>query len=237
MTISAQKELILPPVIDLLESKDFKYSDGFEHTFTKKTKFGGVKLSLFFSEMGESSNSLYSLSHKVVEDIILEIGVPYNSWVKQKKGKKLLYTLYDGLTEYGFTRRSVEIGTAEALEIEYVETEADVLRWKNALLNYINYAGEQFIAKFSYLPNVLRELDSIEQSENLSYLKIMLGRFDHLFRVLIISKLCNDTNFKYKFHCIKDEIMLEENSDWHPYFKALESTLNSLNPIYNLEET
>lgn len=236
MDISLQKNLLLPEIKSLLEDDGFHLEKGYEYNFTKRTQFGGIKLSLFFSEIGESSNSLFSLSHQEVEEIMLNVGVPYNSWVKEKKGKKLLYTFYDGITRYPFTRRNLPIGDTANNEIEYIESEEDVLRWKEALISYINRDGKLFIEEFSYLPNVLRRLNQNSTLETLSYTKILLGRLDHLFRALIISKLCDDPFFQEKLSLVKAEIAKDENFQWINHFNELETRLSALQARYSFKE-
>ena len=104
MNVSKQKELLLSEINSLFHNQGFKLQESFEHIYTKITSFGAIKFSIYFSEIGKSTNSTFFLSHKEVEDIILNVGVTYNRWVKQRKGKKLLYTLHDGIIDYKLNR-------------------------------------------------------------------------------------------------------------------------------------
>lgn len=233
MNKSEQEILILPDLIKILKKKGFKYESSFEHVFTRKVKWGGIKISLYFSENGESGNSLFSLSHKEVEDIMLEIGVPYNSWTKQKKGKKLLYTVYDIFTKYKFTRRYVQLGARESQELQNVFSQEDVEEWKNSFIGYIENEGSYFINKYSYIPNILSKMNDMDQSNGLSYFPFLVGRLDHLFRGLIISKICNDPFFSKRLEKVRNEVSKPENSEWLSYFEMLENKLETLEPKYN----
>ena len=234
MKVIEQKKLMLKDTIEFFESKGFKYNESYEHTFTKKLNSGGIKLSLFFSDVGESNNSLYSLSLYKVEEIMLQIGVPYNNWVKEKKGKKLLYTVYDIFTDFQFTRRTITIGSEKAKKIIYINNPEDVGKWKEALFSYVENEGMEFIEKYSHIPNILAEMDKIDQSNGHTYTPFILGRIDHLFRALIISKLCNDPKYLERKERFDNIILQQKYEKWHPYYERLKEKLEMTDPIYNV---
>ena len=92
-------------------------------------------------------------------------------------------------------------------------------------------SGKKFIETFGQLPNILKEIDRLE-AEGKYWREFIGGGPDHLFRVLIISKLCNVPNYQKKLERIKPAF---ENGlpDWRPYWEKLLTKLETLKPIYN----
>ncbi len=94
--------------------------------------------------------------------------------------------------------------------------------------------GLPFIEHYSYLPNVLTEMNRLEK-EGKYWHEILGGRLEHVFRGLIISKLCNDYDYERKFKRWEEIICGNSKYEkWYPYLKKLKEKLATLKPIYNL---
>ena len=155
-----------------------------------------------------------------IENIILEIGLPNFDLEDYKKGKEKLYTIYDGNAPlYNFP-------TEPITDEKYTEQ----IVWE--VKQYMQQYGMPFIEHYSYLPNVLKEMDRLE-SENIVWADgILTGGPEYMFRGLIISKLCRDPAFEKKINKI-DSIYEEHNlTRWQPYYDKLKGVLATLEPKY-----
>jgi hypothetical protein len=139
-----------------------------------------------------------------------------------KKDKDFFTTIGD---LYGnFNPKDINLDSEEKI-VEYAET----------VKKYIETDGQKFIKHYSHLPNILAEMDRLEK-EGKDWNEILSGMGDRLFRGLIISKLCNDSNFKEKenycdrkFHTV---VLLNNRL---PYYNKLKERLKTLEPVYNIK--
>ena len=113
-----------------------------------------------------------------------------------------------------------------------VETKEELVFFTDWIINYLKNDGEKFIEKFTHLPNVLKEMDNLE-NEGKYWNEILVGGPEFLFRGLIISKLCNDEKYENKLLYV--ESLLKSMADEYlPYFEKLKSRLENLQPKYNI---
>lgn len=117
-----------------------------------------------------------------------------------------------------------------------LETKKQVQEYAKAIKQYTETNGKAFLDKYSYLPNLLIEMDKLEQ-EGKGWYEIIDGMGSYLFRVLIISKLCNDPDFDRKLSICDNNfntnpILIRDG--WHPYYEQLKLKLSALSPKYNL---
>ena len=63
---------------------------------------------------------------------------------------------------------------------------------------------------------------------------LLTGGVSHLFKGLIISKLCNDPNFYNKIIFVDNIFATEDISEYLPYYEKLKERLKSVEPIYNV---
>jgi hypothetical protein len=167
----------------------------------------------------------FRISHWDVENVILEIGLPnidLDSSYKSKD-KYFLPTIVD--------RTVININEDRPLE-----TKKQVQEYAKAIKQYTETNGKAFLDKYSYLPNLLIEMDKLEQ-EGKGWYEIIDGMGSYLFRVLIISKLCNDPDFDRKLSICDnnfstDPILIRDG--WQPYYEQLKLKLSALSPKYNL---
>lgn len=166
----------------------------------------------------------FNISHWDVEDVILEIGLPNIGLESYKsKDKYFLPTIVE--------RTEININEDRPLE-----TKKQVQEYAKAIKQYTETNGKAFLDKYSYLPNLLIEMDKLEQEGKYWY-GALAGGPELLFRGLIISKLCNDSNFTKKLQSVDNFFSDKEQhdfSEWHPYYEQLKLKLTALSPKYNL---
>ena len=168
--------------------------------------------------------SRFRISHWDVENIILEIGLPnigLDSYIN--KDRYFLPTIVD--------RTEININEDRPLE-----TKKQVQEYAKAIKQYTETNGKAFLDKYSYLPNLLIEMDKLEQEGKYWY-GALAGGPELLFRGLIISKLCNDSNFTKRLQSVDIFFSDKEQhdfSEWHPYYEQLKLKLTALSPKYNL---
>lgn len=198
--------------------KGFKFRNSHgDPAFYRKTESLSVFLGFNFKTAPSVSISRYTISHFVVEDIILEIGLPNMdlSVYKQKKDR-FLDTVID------------KKGKLNHDENMIFQNENQVTEAVKTLKTYLESDGEYFIKQYSALPNILNEMDRL-QSEGKDWNEILGGMGDRLFRGLIISKLCNDPKFeeKVKF-CDGKFYNVPLLKNWQPYYERLKEKLASI---------
>jgi hypothetical protein len=166
-----------------------------------------------------------SISIHIVEDIILEIGLPNNSLISYiKKDKYFLDTVQ-------FKKDKMPVVLQDDFPISSDKDINELATW---IIDYIGTTGLPFAEYYSYLPNVLTEMNRLE-AEGKYWNGILGGLADYLFRGLIISKLCNDVDFNRKVvYC--DGMLNSRPSlnEWLPYYERLKERLAYLQPLYNV---
>lgn len=188
----------------ILKKDGYVVQDGFNY-LTKENKIYGGKLSL----------SIYA-----IEDIILEIKFPNHDFSSYKnEDSPVFLSLGDHL------------GVLNVKDIE-LNTEEKISNYINAVKQYVETDGQKFIEKFTYLPNVLKELDKLE-SEGKYWNELLAGGPEFLFRGLIISKLCNDAKYDKKLAYV-ESLLISMADDYLPYFEKLKIRLENLEPKYNI---
>ena len=114
-----------------------------------------------------------------------------------------------------------------------LKTEIEVLDFVQWYINYFEKEGKHFIETYSYLPNILKKMDEL-LAEGKYWSDLLTGGVPHLFKGLIISKLCNDPNFYNKIIFVDNIFATEDISEYLPYYEKLKERLKSIEPIYNV---
>ncbi|MFV8355398.1 hypothetical protein ACNQGB_04340 [Flavobacterium sp. XS1P32] len=226
MTGKQLEKILKNQLTDYFKEKNYKFSHEYENTYyTKKESLYDIKL-----EVQSKSSSIgyadFNLTFWNIEDIILEIGLP-------NRTLKRMLEIYKNFT----TIQDIGVRTIVKYDkLNPIETEADCIEYCQRIVNYMENEGAQFIEKYSYLPNVLSEMDRLE-SEGKYWNEILTGMAEHRFRGLIISKLCNDKRFFVKQEMLDAKfstIPLLVNNGWLPYYEKLKERLKTVEPIYNI---
>ena len=114
-----------------------------------------------------------------------------------------------------------------------LKTEIEVLDFIQWYINYFEKEGKHFIETYSYLPNILKKMDELVDTGGY-WSDLLTGGVPHLFKGLIISKLCNDPNFYNKIIFVDNIFATEDISEYLPYYEKLKERLKSVEPIYNV---
>jgi len=114
-----------------------------------------------------------------------------------------------------------------------LKTEIEVLEFVQWYINYFEKEGKHFIETYSYLPNILKKMDELVDTGGY-WSDLLTGGVPHLFKGLIISKLCNDPNFYNKIIFVDNIFATEDISEYLPYYEKLKERLKSVEPIYNV---
>ncbi|MEP2239634.1 MAG: hypothetical protein ABJI22_14800 [Maribacter sp.] len=181
-------------------------------------------VTIFFNYSIKSNNhgnTVFLIEHKNVEKHILEIGIP-NKDFSSINNENRLFTIFDN--DFSQKNQSFTYG----LDLSTIE---GFRQWGHAIVDYARGPGKAFIDTYSYLPNVLKEMDRLE-AEGKFWKEILVGGIDHLFRGLIISKLCDDPNFNVKLEKWDSVISQSKYKIWHSYFNTLKDRLETIEPIY-----
>ncbi len=226
-----KKELIdkLTPYYKELGYRKFKIeggSIGFEKIFE-----GFHVFTIYSSGSGGITGGEYSISFEKVEEILKKIKYP-----GFREGNDLVITVIDKIThpfeqnagKYFFSLDLFSVKESEDVESFVFKYEEYV----NNLIHYLNNEGEGFIEHYSYLPNILKEMDRLE-SEGKYWSEVLEGGGAYLFKGLIISKLCNDPNYTVKEEFVY-QMFHDQIDDWTPYCDKLITYLKDVDPIYNI---
>lgn len=184
-------------------------------TYSRNEPFGFSRIQFKFTQDGYLSFSKAVLSFFDVEKLIIDVKSPINDYVPYIKKGYFPATIHDsqGPLDYDVTLNPIRFkDKAEAFGHAYAE--------------YLQTAGLAFIEKYSYLPNVLTEMNRLKENGQLWH-GILSGGPDYLFRGIIISKLCADKNFNSKMEGV-DSFFYDaqyELSDWIPYYEKLKKIL------------
>ena len=190
----------------VLETERYIMIDSFNYLTNSKTLIGG-KL---------------NLSIKEIENIILEIKHPnkdFDGFLAKKNEYSITLGDVDGVFDID---NDFEFLTEEHIEY-YVEK----------IEEYIQTDGQKFIETYSYLPNILKKMDELVDTGGY-WSDLLTGGVPHLFKGLIISKLCNDPNFYNKIIFVDNIFATEDISEYLPYYEKLKERLKSVEPIYNV---
>jgi len=114
-----------------------------------------------------------------------------------------------------------------------INSQEDLVFFTEWILNYLKTDGQKFIETYSYLPNILKKMDELVDTGGY-WSDLLTGGVPHLFKGLIISKLCNDPNFYNKIIFVDNIFATEDISEYLPYYEKLKERLKSVEPIYNV---
>jgi hypothetical protein len=165
------------------------------------------------------------LSVKIVEDIILAVGIPTMDLTSYQAGKDYLSTISDN--------REYPTDIADAYPIEDAE---QLLLFVSGITQYMKDHGSPFAEHYHHLPNALKAIDALER-EGQQWHQLLGGGADHLIRGLIISRVCSDPDYNRKTKRV-DAIFYDKNmglEQWIPYYEKLKEKLLNVVPKYNYE--
>jgi len=222
-----RKEIIITNLKSILGSKDFNIknvgSDDIEYFLEKEDSIHSIYFN--FMDVGDIYVSGFLISINEIEEIILEVGIPNINLLTYQKKENYLTTIKDSFFLDLFSRKYRYYNFKNEDEFE------EFSKW---LENYILIDGFPFLEHYSFLPNILAKVDQLITEEKY-WSEIISGDAKNLFRGIIISKLCNDSNFNEKLSYV-DKIFYDDPDEWLPYYEKLKNRLKTLNPKYNANE-
>ena len=225
MNLKQQEKLFKELLDKHFLPKGFIYFHEYQNTNYRKFNDEITLQNTLYATSSGWHSFVNEISFKKTEKIIYEIGLPNIDFSTYSKND-LTCTIRDNEFDIKFPTKG----------IHPIETEADCIEYCQRIVNYMENEGAQFIKKYSYLPNVLSEMDRLE-SEGKYWNEILTGMAEHRFRGLIISKLCNDKRFFVKQEMLDAKfstIPLLVNNGWLPYYEKLKERLKTVEPIYNI---
>ena len=226
LTKKEKKEYVFKKLDEVLKPQGYYLvKTGLDPSFILKGKDKIVYFFFNFKDMGQIAFSKLMISIKIVEEIIFEIKKPDQDYSHIDNKKYFLTTVFDGETKMpdGYYRG-----------IGYdINSQEDLVFFTEWILNYLKTDGQKFIETYSYLPNILKKMDELVDTGGY-WSDLLTGGVPHLFKGLIISKLCNDPNFYNKIIFVDNIFATEDISEYLPYYEKLKERLKSVEPIYNV---
>ena len=211
-----QNKIIFPLVADFLEPIGYALDKNLPTRLWKITDEHVFQVFFDFVSSGFSRFTMMLITHREVERIIMEIGMPNFDLDSYVKGEEFLWTVHDKENQLAYDANK-----------QGLKTEADAEAFGRAVVEYLDQSGLTFAEKYSSLPNVLARMEELEKGGK--YWKdILAGGPEYFFRGLIISKLCEDPDYERKL-TYADELFLPNTSEkWKPYYAQLKAKLKTL---------
>ncbi|NDV70446.1 hypothetical protein [Dysgonomonas sp. 25] len=225
LTKSEQKKLINRIITPFIDNQELKKYNSWEDGYQIRKYFDLIVYqgSFFFSRT-DPPCYIENLSINIVENIILDIGLP--SWDLSSYIEKndVFITI-----RLGYFKKN-------KLNDRIFEKESDYIEFANSIVQHYNTISQELIEYCTYLPNILKEMDRL-QEEGKTWSNrgtgILSGGPDAFFRGLIISKLCNDLNYKEKENFVYN-LFHEDDDEWVSYCDKYIEYLKKVEPIYNI---
>ena len=219
LTKKEKKEYVFNKLNEILKPQGYKgFKTGGDPCYIINKENYRCKFYLNFSDMGDLYFSKYSMSIKQVESIVEEISSP-NDTSHLDKERYISPTILDT--------------SKNSYLYKIIQTQKELEDFTNWVIDYLEKEGKHFIETYSYLPNILKKMDELVDTGGY-WSDLLTGGVPHLFKGLIISKLCNDPNFYNKIIFVDNIFATEDISEYLPYYEKLKERLKSVEPIYNV---
>lgn len=226
ISVKIRKEILYSYLNGVLKSKGYKLiNTGEDPCYLLKEDNQAQFLVMNFLRAGSMSLGLYLTIHEV-EDIIIDIGEPNrkNMNLFLKKEKYFLPTFKDIYLQKIMN---------DKYHLYSFKSEEEFIEFTKWICTYLENKGIHFIEHYSFLPNLLSKMDELT-SHGRFWADILHGQVDNIFRGLIISKLCEDSNFGNKLKYWDEMLHSKPNLvEWFPYFDKLKEKLNTIEPKYD----
>ncbi|MBC6111321.1 hypothetical protein ACFOG5_08915 [Pedobacter fastidiosus] len=223
VSLKGRKQAFFEILNPYFKAKGFVYTQGIPQGFVKDSKLIYLLFFRFYTRTDLHEISPLRIHFREVENIIKEVGEPNYDYSLEPR-------------EYLFGSISKEF--SDTYNQKFSELDLKTIngfeQWAHLIIDYMEGEGKAFMEHYSYLPNVLKEMDRLE-AEGKYWNEIIIGLADYDFRGLIISKLCNDLDYDKKV-ASRDEVFynIPQLSEWLPYYENLKQKLKSVEPIYNI---
>lgn len=219
------EQILKENLINYFSSFGFEYYHHYENTYFRKN----LGLCQYIIEIQSKSFSIggyneLGITYWDIEKIVSEVGLPgydmeiYLKWLPFKK------TIIDKK----FTQ------TILGSETNSIISEEDCVIFSKNIIDYMENEGKKFFMNYSFLPNILEEMNN-NQKESIYWSHgILKGTSEPFMSGLIISKLCNDPDYENKFEYVTNLYSAPENNltAYLPYLEKLRERLKTVEPIY-----
>lgn len=220
-----QEKIIVKILKNYFSKFNAKYFHEWRNSYFRV--FNKIYLSELFVQINPSGlpDMYHSLTIYSVDNILLEIGVPNMVLDTYLSKKHFLSTVLNK----GATLSS-------DMELKPIKTEFDCIKYCENIIQYLEKDGVEFEEKYSYLPNILEEMNSNQNGGIYWSFGVLKGTSEPFMVGLIISKLCNDPDYENKFNYVMGLYSASENklTAYLPYLEKLKERLKIVEPIYNV---
>ncbi|MCU0351720.1 MAG: hypothetical protein MUF43_12985 [Flavobacterium sp.] len=217
------EKMIKETLLTTVESNGFYYFHEYQNTYFRKKENDCIyQYAIFGTVAGNRFSLSQQIANRRIEDIIFEIGLPNIDLTNFDRKKNFLFMVnQNNLDEFHF------------IQLKNIDV---IQQFCKNIIHYLQNQGNIFFDKYSYLPNILEEMNN-NQKDNIywSY-GILKGTPEPFMAGLIISKLCNDPDYDNKFTYVMGLYSAPENklTAYLPYLEKLRERLKSVEPIYNV---
>ena len=228
LTLRQQEKIFKEILLNHFKEQGYFYFHEYQNSNFRSFRNNILEqLTIYGLSNSKQHSFVQELAFLDIEDLVLDIGLPNYD-----------LTSYLLKQNYFFTIRNNHINLSYNTEKRPVETEQDCIEYCQSIIDYVETDGKAFVEKYSFLPNVLKEMDRlVEEGKYWNGMRgkggILAGLGDSYFRGLIISKLCNDQNFENKYNWVME--VFDKDIVWIPYLEKLKNRLESIEPIYNID--
>lgn len=237
MLKSVKQKIILTRLDEVLKPLGFKreVNDGIEYLHISDKYVDSFYLLLPSAAIEERG---YYREHKEVADILWELKRVAPSQIQSWGFKKERYIVtisdHSVTTDWGYYGEdSFDLKRGNWLGIDSPEAVNAYLDW---FIGYLLGEGQEFLDYYSYLPNVLKKMDELDE-KGISWWADAVGILPEgqpYFTGLIISKLCNDPKYGEKLERLNAYYSKDENEEDLPAFEKLKEILEHVEPRYNV---
>jgi hypothetical protein len=149
LTFHQQEQVIKTKLSEYLNDDQFVYFHEYQNSNFRRFKDKTLEQ---YTIYGMSLNGIHSFTHEFayldIQDIIFQIGLPH-----------IRLNNYDRNIHFLFTIRNNEINLDYNTEKNPVLTDKDCIEYCQSIIRYIDNEGKQFVKKYSYLPNILLDMN------------------------------------------------------------------------------
>jgi hypothetical protein len=216
-----RKKIFFGILAPYFKKKGFKkYLTGMDPTFVLHDEKVTVHLFFNFNSNDTIIGGSYHLTFYEIEDYILEIGIPTNKLVEQKKkGKYHISTISQRTLPANIDRRELK-------------TSIEVEEYANLYIDYYENEGAEFLKKFDSIPSIQKEIMRLESNGG-DIKQLIDGMGDAFMRYLLISKLCNDSGYEAKY--LRIDSMAKQSKEFLPYWNKYSELLKRIKPKYFID--
>lgn len=222
---SGLKRKIIDSLTPAFNELGFEFIGGPANHFRQQAGEDIVEVYFNIFSSGRVYFSKMILSVKAIEEVVLSIGVPSMDLTSYHAGEDYFPTITDK-----------EKYPTDIVDTYPIEVEEQLEIFVSGVKMYMKDRGIDFAQYYRHLPNALKAMDALEK-EGDQWHQLLGGGADHLFRGLIISKICGDPEYERKIKRT-DAIFYDADfrlDEWIPYYAKLKERLLTLKPKYNSE--